>query len=690
VITSTPKSRAVLLFFLCILLWQVVLNTLLLPQHSFRKYSLNALKFIEHPVPDERLMDFSPLYFFGHAALNLVHVPSWNVVPVLQLFLSVLALYLLYRTLLNLVSPAAAAGTAVLAALYPAYNMYVFCQEPELVLIFLNILGVYFTLARPSAIGGGAAFTLAFLTRPSLFPLALAAGLFQKRRRGLYYIPVAAGILMLLGFSWWAAGTPTLSYMSPGTVFYEGNNPHATGVASVYPPIIKLWENFFGGREADYAHVLYRKASALEAGRPLSLAAHQAFWMKKALHWAGDHPAAWAKLVLAKLWSAAGNREVHDILSLTLVQKRIAFAGWFGFGIFFALGAVGLLAVRGRIPPLILAGAAWAVLTMALFYFTSRQRMGLFTFILYLAAFGLEAIRKSRWWALPAAALFLASLVPSPPVRAHVETDLEIPKAGNLREDVTAAFSKKDFTGASEAMTRCIREAPYLALYHSSPFLAFKGGSPYSQALLLPDTGGDPYNLGLLYFAAGDPAKAAAVFEGIRTRTPGKDFYAVEPPLYYIAVCRTNLNQPEEARRALDEALDRFPGNGPVMALARALGRPADLLRYHDRLSASWYLGRVCVHLKRFAPAVPHFEFIVKAAPEILPAREYLGICQAKTGNFQGMAEQISAIVSARNEAGLIPLWQEVIAELEARKGGDPLYTDFLSRMRILFPRPLP
>ena len=687
---TAPKSRAVLLFFLCILLWQVVFNTLLLPQHSFRKYSLNALKFIEHPVPDERLMDFSPLYFFGHVALNLVHIPSWSVVPILQLFLSVLALYLLHKTLLNLVSPAAAAATVVLAALYPTYNLYAICQEPELLLFFLNILGVYFTLARPNPAGSGAAFTLAFLTRPSLLPLALIAGLFQKKRRALFYIPVAAGVVMLLGFAWWAAGTPTLSYMSPGTVFYEGNNPHATGVASVYPPVIKLWENYFGGKEADYAHVLYRKASALETGTPSSLPGHQAFWLKKALRWAGDHPLAWGRLLLEKLWSAAGNREVHDILSLTLVQKHIGFAGLFGFGLFFALGMIGLLAMRGRIPPLILAGAAWAVLTMALFYFTSRQRMGLFTFILYLAAFGVDALRKSRLWILPAAALFIASLFPSPSVRAYLETHREIPQAGILREQVTACLAKKDFNGASDAMAKCIREAPYMALYHSSPFLAFEGGSPFSQALRRLEPPPDPYNLGLLYFAVGDYSKACEAFEHVRTRAAGKHFYAVEPPLYYIAVCRMRLNQPEEARRALDEGMGRFPGNGPLMALAQAFGVKANMLRYHDLLSVSWYIGRAHFHLGHYREALPCFQRIVGAAPEILPAREYLGICQARTGNFQGMAEQISAIVSVRNEAGLIPLWQEVIAELEARKGGDPLYTDFLSRMRILFPRPLP
>jgi tetratricopeptide (TPR) repeat protein len=686
---SAPKRKAVFLFFLLILLWQVAFNTLLLPQHSFRKYSLNAQRFIEHPFPDERLMDFSPFYFSIHVALNLVHIPSWTIVPFLQIFLSASALYLLYKTLLKLVSPATALGTALLAALYPAYNLYVFCQEPEALLLFLNILGVYFTLARPSPLGGGLAFTLSVLTRPSAFPLALLAGMFQKHRRGLYYLPLACGILLLLGFSWWATGSPTLSYMSPGTVFYEGNNPHATGVASAYPPVIKSWENAFEGKESDFAHTLYRKSSAAEAGLPLSLSAHQALWMGKALRWGADHPLSWGRLLLNKLWSAAGNREVHDIFSLVLVEEKLGPFRRFGFGIFFALGLTGLLAFRGRIPALIWIGAGWTTLTLLLFYFTSRQRMGLFAFLLFLVAFGLESFKRSRLWIASVGLLLAFSFIPAGPVRAYLDTFKEIKTAGGLRNRVTEAFSAKDPPEASRQMTLCIRQAPYLALYHSSPFLAFEGGSPFSQALRLPEKPADPYNLGLLYFNVGDYPGALRAFEKIRSRAALKHYYAIEPPLYFIAVCHAQSNRPDEAQKDVQEALCRFPGNGPVMALARALGRDEDLLRYHDLLSASWYLGRACFHLGQYDKALPHFEKLVETAPELLTAREYLGICCARTGNFKGMAAQISAIVSCRNEASLIPQWQEITREMEARFSGDPLYADLLTRMRILFPKPL-
>ena len=126
------------------------------------------------------------------------------------------------------------------------------------------------------------------------------------------------------------------------------------------------------------------------------------------------------------------------------------------------------------------------------------------------------------------------------------------------------------------------------------------------------------------------------------------------------------------------------------MALAQALGKTEDLLRYHDLLSASWYLGRAYFQLGRYDKALPHFEKLVEAAPELLPAREYLAICCARTGNFKGMATHLSAIVAQKNEASLLPQWQDVIAELETHYKGDPLYADLLTRMRILFPPPLP
>lgn len=687
---ASPKRKAVLLFFLLILLWQVAFNTLLLPQHSFRKYSVNALKFLEHPVPDERLLDFSPLYLALHVGINAAGIPSWSVVPFLQILLSVLSLFLLYRTLLGRVSLGAAAGAVLLAALYPAYNLYTFCQEPELLLFFLNILGLYYTLARPSPLGGGLAFTLAVLTRPSVFPLAFLAGLFQRSRRWLYYFLLACGILVLLGVSWWAAGSPTLSYMSPGTVFYEGNNPHAAGVASMYPPVIKLWENAIGSREADYAHVLYRRASAFETGRTLPLTSHQVFWIRKALRWAWDHPLAWARLTAGKAWSALGNREVHDIISLVLVEERMGGMRAFGFGLFAALALTGLLAFRGRIPALIWIGAGWTSLTLLLFYFTSRQRMGLFAFVLFLTAFGLEAIRRNKGWLLSATAVLAFTLWTPFPVASYLGTFSQIQASGHLREEVSRDIKRQQWDRASVHMAECIREAPFLAPYHSSPFLAFEGGNPFAQALRLKERPIGPYELGLLYFGNGMYGRALEVFESIRRHREQRHFYAVEPPLYYIAVCQARLGRTEESLAAVEEARRRFPGNGPVMALADAAGKPQDLLRYHDLLSASWYRGRALFHLARYAEALPHFERIVQAAPELLTAREYLAICHARTGNFQGMAEELSALVSRNNEASLIPQWQDITREMEARFSGDPLYADLLTRMRILFPPPLP
>jgi tetratricopeptide (TPR) repeat protein len=682
------RRRLVLLFFLGVLLWQVVFNTLLLPQHQFRKYPLNTLKFLAHPEPGERWLDFSPLYFLLHLGINATGLPSWTIVPTLQVLLSALALWLFYRTARTFASEGAALAAAALAALYPAYNFYVFCQEPELLLFLLNLTGVFFTVARPLPSAAGCAFGLGVLARPSVLPLALLAGLFQKRRRWVYYLPLAAALGLLLAFARWAVGTPTLAYMSPGTVFYEGNNPEAEGIASMYPTVIKLWEDSFSGREADFAHALYRRASAAEARRPLTLAEHHRLWSRKALAFLAEHPATAARLVLQKVRLAFGNAEVHDIFSLVLVQEKVGPFGLFGFGPFGALALVGLAVGWRRAPPLVLWGAASSLATLCVFYFTSRQRMGFFGFALFLAALGLEAVRRRPWLLAPAGALLALSLVPPPALTAYNGSFQEIRRAGDFRNEATRRMKARDMVGAADALTRCMREAPYLAVLHSSPFLPFPTGDPFTSALRDLPPPPDPYNRGLLRFNALDWAGAREAFEAVRGRPAGKHFYAVEPPLYYIALCEKLLGQDARARDALDEALRRFPGNAAVEGLARAFGAPLPPGRYHDRLTADYFDGRALFLLERYGEALPRFQRAMETAPEMLVLHEHAALCHAYAGNFQAMANELNTIVTQRNEISMLPRWQRMTRELEERFGADPLYEEFLARLRVLFPPP--
>lgn len=682
------RKRLLLLFFLGIVLWQVAFNTLLLPQHSFLKYPINAQKFLDHPVPDDRWLDFSPLYFFLHLGLAAIGIHSWSVIPTLQILLSALALWLFYRTARTFAGEGAALAVAGLAAAYPAYNFYVFCEEPELLLFLLNMAGLYFTVARPSPAGAGGAFALSVMTRPSALPLALLAGLFQKKRRWLYFLPVAAALAFLLVFSWWATGAPTLAYMSPGTVFYEGNNPEAQGIASMYPPVIKLWESAFSAKEADYAHVLYRRASAAEAGRPLSLTEHHRFWAGKALAFLSGHPGAAIRLGLRKLRLAFGNAEVHDIFSLTLVQRRMGPFGTFGFGLFAALGLLGAAAAWRRAPPLVLWGTAWSLATLCIFYFTSRQRMGFLGFMLFLAALGVEAIRRRPQLLLPAAALFALTLLPPRAMTAYHRMDAEIHAAGGLRMDAKRWDAQRDFPRAAEAMTRCIAAAPYLAPIHPSPFIAYDTGDPYSGALRRLPPPEDPYNRGLLHFFALEDQEALLAFEEVRRRPAGKHFYAIEPPLYYIAISQERLGRSAEAEAALDEALRRFPGNAAVEGLARALGRRVPPGRYHDRLTADYFTGRALFLLDRYADALPLFERAAETAPEILILREQITLCQAYTGHFQAMAVGLDSIRKTDNQVSMLPHWQRVARGMEQRFGTDPLYDRFIGRLRMLFPPP--
>jgi tetratricopeptide (TPR) repeat protein len=693
-VNEAPKERRqekeiLLLFFLLILLWQVVFNSFLQPQRVFLKYPINALRLLSHFHPDERWVDFSPLYLCLHAFIIFLNLDSSRIMPILQIFMANVALVLCYRTLRGLVSQRAALLTVLLAALYPTFTLYTFCLEPEALLFLVNMAGIYFTVASPRPLTSGVFFALSFLIRPSSLPLVVASGFLHKQKKWLYFIPAAVGLILLLLFSRWTTGAFTLAYMSPGTVFYEGNNPHADGVAAQYPPVIKLWELEFSGRQADYAHVLYRKASAFEADHALSLSEHHLFWLRKALAYMVDQPMAWGRPFLRKLWMGLSNWEIHDLFSLIMIEQNLKLFNALSFGVFSSLGLLGLLFLWRRVPLLVCLGSLFYLCTLALFYFSSRQRMALFAFMLFLTAFGLEALsRNRRLWGL-AAALYAMTLLPPSAIRQHLQTYHEIYLARQTRKAVSAAREAGDWRTAAAALALSLKQAPYQAYSFSSPFLAYKGGSPYAEAIDLPGGGEDPYNMGLLYFFQMDYANALDRFESIRCQDIKKHYYAVEPPLYYIIVCKRHLNMEQEAQADLQEALRRFPGNGPILALDSTRGGGRSLTRYFDLLSAHYYSGRAYFHLERYSEAREYFKEMLEVAPELTLLHEYLGVCEAFDGDLKAMCDEVNFIFKRGDKAFLMPQWQIVLGRLEQEHSGQEDLKECLGKLRTLFPTPV-
>jgi tetratricopeptide (TPR) repeat protein len=475
--------------------------------------------------------------------------------------------------------------------------------------------------------------------------------------------------------------------MSPGTVFHEGNNPHAAGIGALYPPPLKLWEDAWSAREADYAHELYRRVATEETGKELFPGAHARFWLGKAWGYIATHPAAWAALTLRKIWLEFSSFEIHDLAGLAQAAGHLEVLPFPPFGLFAGLALLGAISFRREIPKIIWAGSAWFALVPVLFYVSARQRMPLWLFLLFLSGLGMEAVFRKPWRLILLAVLAGLSFWIPVQARQYREMTARIRTADQWKNEV-----KKDLVSgargkAAQDMSRCIGAAPWLELYHSAPFLPYPGGSPQAGALADSEAPRTPFERGVLCFSLGRDEEVAKLLEPGAGKPFYRHYYAVEPPAYYMSASLYRLGRTEEARSALARGLAAFPMNGPLLALKEAIEGTPFGAKGHDLLSRHHYLGRAFFHLKMYRLALPHFEALSVLAPELLYPHDYLGVCHGMMGRYVEMARELDLLERTRPASSLTPQWREVLARMEAEGREDPFLIRLREAMQKMFPQ---
>lgn len=682
------EKKLEILFFLIILLWQIIFNFILFPQRLFLKYPLNALKFFSKLEPSERFLDFSPLYLFINGFFEFFSKDGYKLIPYLQIVFCLIAFYIFFLWVKENFSIFLAYIITFLGSIYPSYLLYLNCLEPEAFLIFSIIGGLVFILKEKSSLLTGTFFTISFLLRPSFLPITLFVLLFIKRKKGLYLIPVFGGILLLLFFSYWATGFFTLTFMSPGTVFYEGNNPQATGVAAIYPKTIKLWEQEFAGKEADYAHKLYRKVSNFESGKENSLIENQFFWFKKVFNFSMDYPFKSFFHFLNKFWYYLSSGEAHDIFSLILINNSLGIFKIFSFSIFSSLAFLGLFFNFKKIPKLLVYLFILNIILLSIFYFSSRQRMTLFSFIIFLSVYGIDLLRKRKVYIIIFLLFLVIFSIKPKKIGSFESTFIETQNAGNLRELSSNFSEEKKIKEASQFLSLSIGTAPYLSYIHSRPFLPFYGGTPYRQALSILKQN-DDFNKGLLYFYDGNTKEALRYFEKIKFKKIEKHYYNQDLPGYYYIICLLRENKIEEGKKYLEILKNKYPAYISLLSLDYFLNGRNNLNRYYDILFVNFKLAETSFFLKDFENALKYSKEVIKIAPEILYAHEISSISNAYLGNFKEMAEDLNYIISRKNLIVFHREWQDITEKLEGKFGNDKNYTEFLNYLRTLFPKPV-
>ena len=675
-------------FFLCILLWQIVFNFIIFPQRLFLKYPLNAIKFFSKIEPSERFLDFSPFYLFLNGFFSIISKEAYKIVPYLQIILCLLSLFLFFKWAEKNFSKFTAYTITILISVYPSYLLYLNCLEPEALLFCSIVIGIVLFLLEKSSLLIGIFFTISFLLRPSFLPLTFIIFFFIKKKRLLYVIPVCFGVLTLLVFSYWATGYFTLTYMSPGTVFYEGNNPQGTGVAAIYPKSIKMWEAEFEGKEADFAHRLYKKVSEFEEGKNLSLMENQFFWFKKALNYIMDFPLLWLHLFFKKILFYFSSGEAHDIFSLILIYNSLGFFKYFSFAIFSSLALIGLFFQLKKIHPLITILFFFNLFILSLFYFSSRQRMTLFAFIIFLSAYGIEFLKKRKLSILPFLLFFLIFSIKPKEVKNFESTFKETQEAGNLRELSSNFFDEKKTIEASQFLSLSIGTAPYLSYIHSKAYLPFYGGTPFRQALELKKDL-DDFTKGLLFFYDGNTKEALNYFEKIKFKKIEKHYYNQDLPIYYYIICLMRENKIEEGKKYLNIAKEKFPAYLSILSIDYLLNKKNNANNYYDILYLNFKLAETSFFLKDYESSLKYSKETIKIAPEILYTHEISGISNAYLGNFKKMAEELNFIISKKDLIVFHREWQDITEKLEKKYKDDKIFTEFLNYLRTLFPKPV-
>lgn len=374
---------------LALITWlRIHLVNTLADQGYFAKYLTFADRILAGQMPRDRLADLSPGYLWFTVALRACGL-SAIAIRTLQIVMLSIAAGLCaiaarrFGTMAMIVAPLLLLGSR--AALVCATE-----AEPETV-ILLMVSAALATLGD-SRSSSGFLFGLAAICRPVVTLGAVAVAIVERSWKLIAGLMIPIVVMLIVN----VALTGDLVLMDPGTVFYEGMNPSATGYEGVQPRIVNEMER--ASNEPDYLHVAYRIVASQSVGRQLTRAESNRFWTGKALAFVRAYPMAALRLTLHKLFFAIHSHDAYDLMTMARKDALLARYPFIPFGALIALAGAGVLLARDRrrdLLPLVVFALA-GLLILAAFYVTARQRNAILPALVVLAAAGVSEIIARR------------------------------------------------------------------------------------------------------------------------------------------------------------------------------------------------------------------------------------------------------------------------------------------------------
>lgn len=619
----------------------------------FTKYLVFADSILAGNIPHDRLGDLSAGYLWLMVVLRWFGLGRDGILFVQSVFVT-LAAVCVALTAHKIRGTIAAISAFVLVLGSQAAFLNASDFEPETLILLLNAAAFFFILngdrARSANVWreslGGLALGLSVVTRPTA--ILLVAVIFvwlMWRRRDVVWpesaargrqlrssLPIAFLAGALLPIAAVAAVNARLgavgTIMDPGTVFYEGMNPLASGYSGVQPRIVGDLEPAFEG--PDTLHVTYRIVASRALGRTLNRDESNRYWIGKSLAFAREYPFVAARLVLKKAYLSFHAYDAYDLAPMELKRRELRGYLWLSPALLFAFALGAAIPERLRdMSGVLFALLVMSALPMTVFYVTARQRNAVLPAAAILAATGVARLtrllqeKKRKQLAGVTLAIVVLSLGLSVRTAEQREdrfawsTFFEFRKALAAAERASAAgdLQSARFLRAT-AFTRRpdvpiqTRRDDVIAVAVADLKRGVEVPRLFSLALSLADFGVWDLSHSIL---------SSLQAEGYK---PWRRANAVSSVAYHLARAQFHLTPRRENRSMVRNAGEEAPGDADVLALTM-LTIPSQRVRcrrllseLHDPFTADVAIARAAIDLKRNAEARLILQRVVARVPE--------------------------------------------------------------------------
>ncbi len=639
-----------MLFFVAAFAFYSLIVFGLFPATQNSKYSRAAESYRNGKLEAEELLDFSPLYLQVHVAAQNLMGNSVEAVQWLQILLTALSIGIFFRILLRFFPLWLSVAGTISLLLQRGLIISAHSLEPESLIVFLLLAFLYLIGSKASInhLLAGISLALMILVRPDFSLLIIIVPAFflltiSERHNALISSLVCAAPAITALAAVWLQQAMTIGYFSwwifvPGNAIYEGNNPIANGLSSVYPPIVQdvseLHPNKIDDREKTY-----RRFARSITDLNLTTAEVKRYWSIKSVHFLQDNPHQFWTLLANKAFYFFHDYQWHESPGTFAneIQLRESGIPAAPFCVFSALALTGLWFGKKFWKQFLLFYAAFLFqfLFILNLYVSARFRAPLIPLFIFFALAAIHAFVvhwKNVLWLIPVVPgiwFFHATT-------DYINEETRMLRAiGNSDHWTQIAYQKRaanQWMEAAEAASRSLAAAPFFLDSRRPSSLLYETENYFVSGLeLIPPN--NPQNLfdrGFLSLYANLPGQAEIAMQQVQKSGWHfkRDQYQSSQPSYYLARSSWMRGNKKEAESRLRETLKRSVADPWALAALYAITKDNSfrekLFGYFDDIDASFFLGEAALEFDDADLGINVLSYVVQQIPEYRDARIFL------------------------------------------------------------------